>query len=891
MTATPLANTSITKQFDSYASSQCGTWSYSYAEETSTVDVYSTTYCENYASLPGTSCMSGPLGDPVTTTRASITYIPTATSAVGFYPYGFGYDTDAFEAPLWDGNGSWFDASEWLTDPEEHYQENIEAAGLNGLDAFTNSQNNYITTRASALEDSEWDLPLPTGLVPWLAAKPSIKSRFPYIASCWPLIGIGQPTVHIPVNQLTVTSSHTLTMNGAFPAASTSAISNSPDTESSVSSLQTPKSTTTVQRSTQPQDTGTTSSSTQNAQPAATTGNNQPDVSPTHAETQLTTVNQQTSLSANTEQPTEQSTQRSGGNGGQSESAQATSTDVGGLAGAINSIAHQGQSSQATAETSGAQQAPSAQTGGAQQTQGAQTTVVAESATGAQPASSPMQGVTKPTPAPTSAGSVSGFAIGMQTASPGGPAITSSGTTYSALSSGSGLQVVANGQTSTVFAATTGGSAQPTSNGNGYAVNSQSLSAGGSAVTYQGTTYSALSSGSGVVVAANGASSTILHSAGQSAITPAASGSGYQVAGQTITAGGPAATVSGTTYSALASGSGVQVAANGVTSTAYAAVGSTSNVASIASGYGVAGQTLLPGSSAITITGTTYSALPSGSGVVVAANGASSTILGSPPSSITSLASPNEYNIGGQTITAGGSALTVSGTTYSALSSGSGVVEVQNGVTSTIALGSGGSGQMTMGGGAVISAVALSANAAASITVGSEVFRYQPLGANVAVIGSDTLTVGGPAVTENGETLSLVTGQSGLGLVLNGTMTTALPTAAAGEGVVTLGGQVFTAYADGSSRIVVDGQTINPGTVTVIDGETVSLSGTNLVIVSGTATSTEGLGGAIISGLNEPGAPAATSAPEAYTGAGRHLTLSRWLWCLAMGAAALFAVT
>lgn len=103
-------------------------------------------------------------------------------------------------------------------------------------------------------------------------------------------------------------------------------------------------------------------------------------------------------------------------------------------------------------------------------------------------------------------------------------------------------------------------------------------------------------------------------------------------------------------------------------------------------------------------------------------------------------------------------------------------------------------------------------------------------------------------------------------------------TSVTGEGVVTLGGQVYTAYAAGSSRVVVDGHTVEPGSATVVNGETISLSGTDLIVMSGTVTSSEGLGGAIMSGLNGPGGPASTStAVTYYTGASEHIKPARWL--------------
>jgi hypothetical protein len=77
-----------------------------------------------------------------------------------------------------------------------------------------------------------------------------------------------------------------------------------------------------------------------------------------------------------------------------------------------------------------------------------------------------------------------------------------------------------------------------------------------------------------------------------------------------------------------------------------------------------------------------------------------------------------------------------------------------------------------------------------------------------------------------------------------------LPASTAAEELVTLGTAVVTAFAAGSSALVIEGVTVSEGgPAEVINGETVSLNGTQLVVASGSSTTTEGLGGAIMSGL------------------------------------------
>ncbi|KAI7679407.1 hypothetical protein KC319_g2786 [Hortaea werneckii] len=57
---------------------------------------------------------------------------------------------------------------------------------------------------------------LPSEMMQWMAQEPSIIEEHPYIANCWTLPGVGQPTVHIPVAWATVTSSHIITMDGSI---------------------------------------------------------------------------------------------------------------------------------------------------------------------------------------------------------------------------------------------------------------------------------------------------------------------------------------------------------------------------------------------------------------------------------------------------------------------------------------------------------------------------------------------------------------------------------------------------------------------------------------------------------------------------------------------------
>jgi hypothetical protein len=266
-------------------------------------------------------------------------------------------------------------------------------------------------------------------------------------------------------------------------------------------------------------------------------------------------------------------------------------------------------------------------------------------------------------------------------------------------------------------------------------MNGATIAASEPAVVVTGTTFSALSSGSGVVAVADGTSTTL------TTLPPAGSTPPFRVPvapnedakyvvqdGSTVTAGGQAISVSGTKYSALPSNSGVVVVANGQSTTMEAASLPAPPPQNSPDAYILGGSvTVSAGGSAQTISGTTYSALPSDPGILVVANGETTTLVGSSISGSDTGDAVNSYIIDGTaTISAGGSVVAISGTTYLALPSGPGVVAIENGKSSTIgedghlvANATGGAGQqdgfMPFMGGAVDSRARL--NSLASLIV------------------------------------------------------------------------------------------------------------------------------------------------------------------------------
>jgi hypothetical protein len=264
--------------------------------------------------------------------------------------------------------------------------------------------------------------------------------------------------------------------------------------------------------------------------------------------------------------------------------------------------------------------------------------------------------------------------------------------------------------------------------------------------------------------------------------------------------------------------------------------------ASPANAFIVDGQTAVPGGAPITVDGTVISVPASANGIVVDGRTvpgefSASTVFNINGMAITALPAVG-FPIAGQTLQAGGAAITVDGTRLSLAPGGTALV-----------IGSSTS---------VIAAAAGAASEIPELTIGSQTFT-----ANAAtqffLAPGQTLTPGGTAVI-SGTTLSLESGASAI--IVNGrtrifdssspdSMVTSSPS------IIQVDGQAFAANAGGT--YLISGQTLTPGgsiTVTGSNGaQTLSLSpsGTELVaIVSGhTITNT----------LSNAAAADATAAP------------------------------
>ena len=219
----------------------------------------------------------------------------------------------------------------------------------------------------------------------------------------------------------------------------------------------------------------------------------------------------------------------------------------------------------------------------------------------------------------------------------------------------------------------------------------------------------------------------------------------------------------------------------------------------------VNGQTISVGSSGIIVDGNTYAVSvltsPTISGAVVTLGGSTFTA---------SATGSNEFVIGSQTISEGGPAATVNGQVVSV---GSGDIIVGD---STIAI-------------STLSQGSAAGPAQAVFTIGSNVYT-ETAGSNL-VIGSETLSIGGPAATVSGEVVSLAPN----GVILShasSSLSTSPPQTTSGV-VFTLLHSTITDIE--GSTLVIGGQTLTPGgQAATIGGEYISVGSSGVVLGSST---------------------------------------------------------
>lgn len=731
---------------------------------------------------------------------------------------------------------------------------------------------------------------LQDAFITYLAKDQVALSAAPEIGRCSALWGAGAPNVHIQVSFLTSSSAVTSTTNGLFidKAPTTSAVPANQATPTgpistpivTAKATQTPSAQPPGQTSAQPSD-----QPTPQPEPSPSTAPpkvSEEPVSPSQGQTNAQTTSEisqnmpvpQPTLNSN--EPLQSTTQQTTV---ESPSAPVQSPDGVISSGGQPTIIPVRTTSSGNQASTLPEPKPVDPQGGSQETtkiDTAQNTATQATVTGTSPVE------TSPNAAPVVIGEITaspttsgGYIVASQTLVPGS-AIVIAGTSYSLPTSG-GVAVV-NGQSIqiTTIASPTesavpivigGLTGRPTSPG-AYVVGDQTLNRGGSAIEISGTTYSLAPSGESIIV--NGETtpvSVIQASAVQPATVvigdvtaaPASSGAYYVVGGQTLSPKGSAIEVAGVTYSLPSSGANVVI--NGATSYANAAstfapvlLGSLTAASFVGGGYIVSSQVLSPGGTVIEVSGTTYSLAASGNTVFV--NGAPTAIqtaaLIGPTSIANRVDSPSPVVLGSVTATPfiaggyilatqilspGGTAIEVSGTTYSLATSGN-----------TVFI----DGRPTEYQSAAV--------AVAPLTVGLQTLNAVAASVTPLVIASQTLIPGGSAITVSGTTYSLpLSGTNSI--VVNGQTTSLVQT----SGIAVLSGNSQQlSFTPLSSGIVVASQTLYPGEAITVNGETLSLAtgGSVVIVRSGESTTTEGLGDYIWQGI-------AASTTESASGSGR----------------------
>jgi hypothetical protein len=300
-------------------------------------------------------------------------------------------------------------------------------------------------------------------------------------------------------------------------------------------------------------------------------------------------------------------------------------------------------------------------------------------------------------------------------------------------------------------------------------------------------------------------------------------GSETLTAGQTTTINGVEIVVpTGGRGSSLVVG-GTTIAVNPVsTGPPVLTVGDSTVTANTQGQFVVGTQTLTPGGPAITVDGSTLSLGPSGTIAVV--NGITQT-LGETPFetdapvltvngqiiSATVVGGSTQFVLGpDQTLTEGG-VLIIDGTTFSMPVDGSGSTIVVNGVTSTI-----------------------SASGLPILTLNNQMITASIVGGTTAfVLGPGQTLIPGGVVTISGTTYSMPASASGSVIVINGVTSTLGQAPTTTVAALIINGETYPAIVrDGTTEYVLGpGTTLKPGEAITVSGTTYSLDNKGTVLV------------------------------------------------------------
>ena len=278
--------------------------------------------------------------------------------------------------------------------------------------------------------------------------------------------------------------------------------------------------------------------------------------------------------------------------------------------------------------------------------------------------------------------------------------------------------------------------------------------------------------------------------------------------GAIISAGGPTAVISGTTYSVLPSNQGLLV--NGASTLALPPLSSApQSIFSVAgqtftaapTGFSIAGTTVSPGGQVVIISGTAIS-LNSFSQLQI---GSSTITLSQSPETI----GPEVFTVAGQTFTAAPTGFPIAG---SSLTPGGSPIYLSGTLVSLDA-----SSHLQIGSSTINLGIDATSATQSVFAVAGQTFTAEPTG---FTIDGTTLTPGGSAITISGTAVSLAPG----GSLAIGSSTIALPS----QTVFIVGGQTFTAEPTGFN---IASTSISPGQAVTISGTLVSLGPSGTLVV------------------------------------------------------------
>lgn len=406
-----------------------------------------------------------------------------------------------------------------------------------------------------------------------------------------------------------------------------------------------------------------------------------------------------------------------------------------------------------------------------------------------------------------------------------------------------------------------------------YIIGSQTLSPGGQAITISGTPISIPHLDPVLII---GTSTQVLYGSPVTdrpqitiagTVYTADTAGDFLVGSQTLIPGAPALIIAGTQISLAPSASALVIGTRVETLTPNSSpeaapplitIAGTTYTANAAGAYLNGSKTLSPGGPAITVSGTPVSLGPAASILVIA----TSTETLRPNSPITA-AQPlitiagstytadaaGDYIIGSQTLRPGAPAITVSGTVISLAPSAS---DVFIGTSTEILRPN-----------LPITATLPLINIAGTTYTADAAGNY--------IIGSQTLIPGGPAIVISGTPISLAPSASDL--VIDTSTETLIASHATSFPPITIAGKTYTTNAAGN--YLIGSQTLTPGArgitvsgtpVFLAPGGADVLVGTSVETLVAQTTSSAGIGGVILSALGGGAAATGTATGMAFTG-------------------------